>query len=188
MMDSTQPGAESKDGTQSRRIKKYPNRRLYDTHSSSYVTLADIKQLVLQHDEFQVVDAKSGDDVTRQVLLQIISEEELRGMPLLSPELLSQMIRCYGSAMQGMLGGYLEHNMAALQDIQQALQEQLRRMQGEKAGSSQELSGQFLKLQGPAMYSLMQAYIEQSQKAFFQIFTGAAFTPTPGQKPEAEDI
>src|SRR5437868_8636469 len=101
---------ESKDG-QLRLIKKYPNRRLYDTKTSSYITLADVKQMVLKQEEFQVVDAKSNDDLTRQILLQIILEEESGGMPMFSSDVLSQMIRSYGSAMQGFMGTYLQKNM-----------------------------------------------------------------------------
>ncbi len=148
-----------------RLIKKYPNRRLYDTKTSSYITLADVKQMVLKQEEFQVVDAKSGDDLTRQILLQIILEEESGGMPLFSSDLLSQLIRSYGNAMQGMMGTYLERNIRAFQDLQKTLQEQSQKMYG---GGGQELWSQFMNLQGPAMQSLMQAYMEQSQKVFQQ--------------------
>ena len=70
-------------------IKKYPNRRLYDTANSGYITLADVKQMVLEHIDFQVIDAKSGDDLTRSILLQIILEEESAGVPMFSP-----MVKC----------------------------------------------------------------------------------------------
>lgn len=93
-----------------RLIKKYPNRRLYDTKTSSYITLADVKQMVLKNEDFQVLDAKSNEDLSRQILLQIILEEESGGMPMFSSDLLSQMIRSYGSAMQGFMGTYLEKN------------------------------------------------------------------------------
>jgi len=151
-----------------RLIKKYPNRRLYDTKTSSYITLADVKQMVLKQEEFQVVDAKSGDDLTRQILLQIILEEESGGMPMFTSDLLSQLIRSYGNAMQGMMGSYLERNIRAFQDIQKALQDQSSRMVGDNSRASQELWAQFMNLQGPAMQSLMQAYMEQSQKMFSQ--------------------
>ncbi|HUQ24776.1 MAG TPA: polyhydroxyalkanoate synthesis repressor PhaR [Burkholderiales bacterium] len=153
---------------QLRLIKKYPNRRLYDTKTSSYITLADVKQMVLKQEEFQVVDAKSGDDLTRQILLQIILEEESGGVPMFTSDLLSQMIRSYGNAMQGMMGSYLERNLRAFQDIQKALQDQSQRMYGDNSRASQELWAQFMNLQGPAMQSLMQAYMEQSQKVFSQ--------------------
>jgi polyhydroxyalkanoate synthesis repressor PhaR len=99
---------------QSRLIKKYPNRRLYDTKTSAYITLSDVKDLVLAFENFKVVDAKSGEDLSRSILLQIILEEESGGMPLFTTELLAQVIRFYGHAMQGMLGKYLETNMQVL--------------------------------------------------------------------------
>ena len=159
---------EAKSENPLRLIKKYPNRRLYDTKTSSYITLADVKQMVLKQEEFQVVDAKSGDDLTRAILLQIILEEESGGQPLFSSDLLSQMIRSYGNAMQGMMGSYLERNIRGFQDIQKALQEQSQKMYGDNSRASHELWEQFMNLQGPAMQSLMQAYMEQSQKVFAQ--------------------
>jgi polyhydroxyalkanoate synthesis repressor PhaR len=191
---------DSKTGDQLRLIKKYPNRRLYDTKTSSYITLADVKQMVLKQEEFQVVDAKSGEDLTRQILLQIILEEESGGgLPMFSSDLLSQMIRSYGNAMQGMMGGYLERNVRAFQDIQKALQEQSQRMYGDNSRASQDLWAQFMNLQGPAMQSLMQAYIEQSQKVFAQfqeqmqsqtrnMFSGLSFPGfPPGQNKSDAD-
>ena len=88
-----------KQNTQSatRTIKKYPNRRLYDTQTSTYVTLSDVKQLVLNQEEFNVVDAKTNEDLTRSILLQIILEEEAAGMPLFTTPMLSQMIRFYAT-------------------------------------------------------------------------------------------
>ena len=87
-----------------RLIKKYPNRRLYDTQTSTYITLADVKQLVLEQEEFQVIDAKSGEDLSRQILLQIILEEESGGVPMFTAQMLAQISRFYGNAMQGMMG------------------------------------------------------------------------------------
>ncbi|WP_348688935.1 polyhydroxyalkanoate synthesis repressor PhaR [Acidovorax soli] len=109
----------SKDSKKSQRvIKKYPNRRLYDTDTSTYITLAEIKQLVMDSEVFSVVDAKSGEDITRSILLQIILEEEANGSPMFTTPVLSHIIRFYGHAMQGMMGGYLEKNMQALMDMQ----------------------------------------------------------------------
>lgn len=85
-------------------IKKYPNRRLYDTATSSYITLSDVKQLVLEQVEIQVIDAKTQDDITRSVLLQIILEEETGGVPMFSYDVLTRIIRFYGNAMQGLMG------------------------------------------------------------------------------------
>ena len=151
-----------------RLIKKYPNRRLYDTKTSSYITLADVKQMVLKNEDFQVLDAKTNEDLSRQILLQIILEEESGGMPMFSSDLLSQMIRSYGSAMQGFMGTYLDKNIRAFQDMQKALQEQSQKVYGDNSRAGQELWAQFMNLQGPAMQSLMQAYMEQSQKVFAQ--------------------
>jgi polyhydroxyalkanoate synthesis repressor PhaR len=102
--------------TQDRVIKKYPNRRLYDTSSSSYVALADIKQLVMQNTVFRVVDAKSGDDLTRSILLQIILEHESEGSPMLTEQVLANIIRFYGHSMQGFMGAYLEKNVQTFMD------------------------------------------------------------------------
>jgi polyhydroxyalkanoate synthesis repressor PhaR len=146
--------------------------------------------MVLKQEEFQVVDAKSGDDLTRQILLQIILEEESGGVPMFTSDLLSQMIRSYGNAMQGMMGSYLERNLRAFQDIQKALQDQSQKVYGDNSRASQELWSQFMNLQGPAMQSLMQAYMEQSQKVFAQfqeqmqsqarnMFTGLPFPGFP---------
>jgi polyhydroxyalkanoate synthesis repressor PhaR len=105
-------------GTSQRVIKKYPNRRLYDTDSSSYITLTEIKQLVMGSQSFVVRDAKSGEDLTRSILLQIILEEEASGSPMFTAPVLANIIRFYGHAMQGLMGGYLEKNMQALMELQ----------------------------------------------------------------------
>jgi polyhydroxyalkanoate synthesis repressor PhaR len=99
-------------------IKKYPNRRLYDTQTSTYITITDVKQLVLDQEEFKVIDAKSSDDLTRAILMQIILDEEAGGKPMFSAPVLSNIIRFYGHAMQGMMGGYIEKNIQTLMDLQ----------------------------------------------------------------------
>src|SRR5499426_4497491 len=111
-------------------IKKYPNRRLYDTANSGYITLVDVKQMVLDNLQFQVIDAKTGEDLTRTILLQIILEEEAGGMPMFSSEMLAQMIRFYGHAMQGVMGSYLERNLQSFLQIQAKLQEQTKNLYG----------------------------------------------------------
>jgi polyhydroxyalkanoate synthesis repressor PhaR len=152
-----------------RLIKKYPNRRLYDTRTSTYITLVDVKELVLKQEDFQVVDAKSGEDLTRSILLQIILEEEAAGMPMFSSDVLAQMIRFYGNAMQGMMGKYLENNVQAFTDMQKKLQDQAKNIYGENPVMNKELWSQFLNFQGPAMQSMMGAYVEQSAKMFQQM-------------------
>ena len=97
--------------TEPRTIKKYPNRRLYDTVESRYITLADIRRLVLERIDFVVVDKKTQGDITRSILLQVIAEQEHGSEPLMSRDFLSQMIRSYGGAMSGMVGSYLEQSL-----------------------------------------------------------------------------
>jgi polyhydroxyalkanoate synthesis repressor PhaR len=99
-------------------LKKYPNRRLYDTQSSAYITLADVKAMVLAQQAFEVRDAKSGEDLTRSILLQIILEEESGGLPIFSTQMLEQIIRFYGHTMQGLMGTMLERNLKALVEMQ----------------------------------------------------------------------
>jgi polyhydroxyalkanoate synthesis repressor PhaR len=160
-MSSTKKSAE-------RLIKKYPNRRLYDTQTSSYITLADVKQLVLEAGEFTVVDAKSNEDLTRSILLQIILEEEAHGVPMFSSGVLSQIIRYYGHAMQGMMGSYLEKNVQAFTDIQS-------KFAGSAAGAIEgkpfntEMWTQFMNIQGPMMQGMMNNYIDQSKNLFLQM-------------------
>ena len=106
-------------------IKKYPNRRLYDTEISSYITLEDVRQLIIDGETFEVRDAKTGEDLTRQVLLQIITEHEQDGQPMLSTQLLSQLIRFYGDSLQGFMGNYLERSMQLFLDQQQQFRQQM---------------------------------------------------------------
>ena len=152
-----------------RLIKKYPNRRLYDTKTSTYITLADVKKLVLEGQEFQVVDDKTKEDLTRSILLQIILEEENGGVPMFSSDILTQFIRSYGSAMQGMLGAYLERNMQLFGEIQKRMQEQSQKLYGEPAKFNEELWKQFMSFQAPAMQGLVSAYMEQSRNVFLQM-------------------
>lgn len=92
-------------------IKKYPNRRLYDTELSRYVTQADIRKLVMAGKEFRVVDTTDDADITRSILLQIMLEEESGGRPLFSAKMLSQLIRFYGGTLQGVFARYLEESL-----------------------------------------------------------------------------
>src|SRR6476660_244068 len=154
---------------ETRLIKKYPNRRLYDTATSSYITLADVKKLVLEQVPFRVVDAKSSEDLTRSILLQIILEEESAGAPMFSSDMLSQIIRFYGNAMQGMMGSYLEKNIHTFIDIQKRLQDQSRQIYGQNPMISSETWSEFVKMQGPAIQGLMGRYLEQSANAFMEM-------------------
>ena len=150
-------------------IKKYPNRRLYDTATSSYITLADVKKLVLENVEFKVVDAKSSEDLTRSILLQIILDEEAAGAPMFSSDMLSHIIRFYGNAMQGMMRTFLEKNIQTFMQMQQRLQEQSRGLYNANNMLSPDAWTEFVKMQGPAMQGLMTHYLEQSASAFLQM-------------------
>jgi len=112
-------------------IKKYPNRRLYDTRVSSYITLEEVRQLVLSNEAFEVRDAKTNEDLTRAVLLQIIAEHEQHGQPIFSTALLSQIIRFYGDAMQGFVGGYLENSLKVFLEQQHKFRDQLNSLLGQ---------------------------------------------------------
>ncbi len=109
-------------------LRKYTNRRLYDTSRSCYITLEDVKQLVLDNVQFQVQDSKSGQDLTRNILLQIISEQEGEGAGLLTNQVLQQLIRFYGDSMQGMMGQYLEQSVTAFLSQQERIREQMESM------------------------------------------------------------
>ena len=143
-------------------LKKYPNRRLYDTQTSSYITLADVKQMVLSNEAFEVRDAKTGEEITRSILLQIILEEESGGVPMFSTETLAQIIRFYGHAMQGMMGSFMETNMRTFADFQARMAEQGKAF-------TPEAWSQLLGSQNTLMPNLMNPYLEQS-KAMFDRF------------------
>ena len=143
-------------------IKKYPNRRLYDTKTSNYITLAEIKRLVMDSQDFVVMDAKTGEDLTRSMLLQIILEEEAAGAPMFSETVLANIIRFYGHAMQGFMGKYLESNVQSFMDMQSQL--------GESQNSvSPEIWSQFMKVQPPMMQNVLGAYVQQSQSVLGQM-------------------
>ncbi|MBP8812984.1 MAG: polyhydroxyalkanoate synthesis repressor PhaR [Laribacter sp.] len=181
--------------TEKRVIKKYPNRRLYDTATSSYITLEDVKQLVLDHIDIQVTDAKTQEDITRSVLLQIILEEESSGAPLFTYDVLTQLIRFYGNAMQGLMGGYLEKNLELFSQMQSKLQDQTRQMMGDNPlTQGPNLWAEYMKFQGPAVQNMMTNYLEQSTNMFVemqsqmqertkQIFTGFPFAGYGGESP-----
>ena len=106
-------------------IKKYPNRRLYDTEVSKYITLEDIKKLVLNNKEFIVIDVKSDEDLTRTILLQIITEQEDDGEPLFTTQALSHIIRFYGASVQSAAGDYIQKSINLFVMQQKELQDQL---------------------------------------------------------------
>jgi polyhydroxyalkanoate synthesis repressor PhaR len=125
--------------SETRVIKKYPNRRLYDTVESRYITLADIRRLVVEKVDFVVVDKKSQEDITRTILLQVIAEQEHRTDPLLSREFLSQVIRSYGGPTQPVVGAYLEHSLKLIAAQQRELRDRLKSQPAESGGSPVEM-------------------------------------------------
>lgn len=143
-------------------IKKYPNRRLYDTTSSSYVTLVEVKRLVLDGVAFAVKDAKTGEDLTRSILLQVILEEEAAGVPMFSEAVLSNIIRFYGNAMQGYMGSYLENHVQSFMDWQSKLGESGRSL-------SPEAWTQFMQWQSPLMQNMFSGLSSPSQNVMVQL-------------------
>jgi polyhydroxyalkanoate synthesis repressor PhaR len=169
-------------------LKKYPNRRLYDTRSSSYITLADVKQMVLAAEDFEVRDAKTGEDLTRSILLQIILEEESGGLPMFSSQALAQIIRFYGHGMQGVMGHMLEKNLQTFTDLQQQFMAQTQGLY-EPQGFSPELWTQFMAQQTPVLQTLMGGYLEQGRTWMEQMQeqmkkAGAIFPGMPGFPPK----
>ncbi len=144
-------------------IKKYPNRRLYDTETSAYITLAEVKELVLGYQDFQVQDAKSGEDLTRAILLQIILEEESGGVPMFSTDMLANIIRYYGHAMQGLMGSYLERSIVTFHEAQKRFQEQTKSLYGELPRVPAEAWTQLM--QPGQIPNVMGGYLEKGAKA-----------------------
>lgn len=167
-------------------LKKYPNRRLYDTRTSGYITLADVKKMVLAAEPFEVRDARSGEDLTRSILLQIILEEETDGAPIFSTQMLAQLIRFYGHAMQGMMGAYLEKNLQTFVDLQSRFLPGAVPPAMDPAAFTPEGWAQMLTGQAPMMQGLMTSYLEQSRSLFTQMqeqMTRQAGSMMPGFPP-----
>ena len=133
-------------------IKKYPNRRLYDTATSTYITLAEVKQLVMERENIVVKDAKTGDDLTRSIFLQILLEEEASGAPMFTEAVLANIIRFYGHTMQGHMGSFIEKNVQMFTDFQAQVTEQ---------GSGMETWSKMMQMPNPLMSA---GYAEQMQK------------------------
>jgi polyhydroxyalkanoate synthesis repressor PhaR len=185
---SAQPAGQAQSGSRAegstealRVLKKYPNRRLYDSRTSSYITISDVKQMVLAGEAFEVRDAKTGEDITRSILLQIILEEESGGVPMFSSQTLAQIIRLYGHAMQGMMGTLLEKNLQAFSELQGRLLEQSRGLY-DPSNLTPEAWAQFLGGQTPMLQDLMKSYLEQSRGLVEQMQrnAGGLFPGMPG--------
>ncbi len=181
----------------SRIIKKYPNRRLYDTETSAYITLADVKQFVLEYQKFVVQDARSGEDLTRSILLQIILEEESGGVPMFSADMLANIIRYYGHAMQGLMGSYLERSIGAFHEAQRKFQEQSETLVGGVPPFAPDAWTKIIPKVAPGMPN-MSEYLEKSassvigmqeelRKQAMQMFSSFPYpsaAPAAGDAPE----
>jgi polyhydroxyalkanoate synthesis repressor PhaR len=149
-------------------IRKYPNRRLYDVAGNAYITLAGIKQLVLNSVALRVVDATSGADLTRAILLQIILEEESGADPMFSSEMLAQIVRFHGAAEQTMVGAYLEENVKTFLRIQSKLQDPATPNHGDTVKLTPELWRQLMQLQAPDMQAMLGSFLEQGATRFLK--------------------
>jgi len=144
-------------------IKKYPNRRLYDTEQSRYITLADLQKLAEAGEEFEVKDASSGEDITRTILLQIIAEQENGGNPVFTTDILTRIIRFYGASAQDALTSYLEQSLSLFEQQQKAFQEQVRgAMQNNPVNAMSELTQRNLEIW------------QDIQNQFFEAATGSS--------------
>jgi len=138
-----------KNGLPMRTLKKYPNRRLYDTSESCYVTIDNVRELVQGHERFRVVDSKSGKDITRSILLQIIIEQEnVSGQHVLTNEVLQHLIRFYGSGLQTNVAHFLEQSISFFLDQEEAMQDQVRNVMGANSpmGMFQKMTEENMKL------------------------------------------
>jgi polyhydroxyalkanoate synthesis repressor PhaR len=158
---------------QERLIRKYANRRLYDTTASRHVTLEDLRQVIVSGDRIKVVDEKSGEDLTRSVLLQIIAEQEQFGMPVLGSDLLEMIIRFYGSPMQAMLSRYLGEAFGSMSRQQEAMQSEMAKALQAPFAPLTELTRQNMQMW------------EQLQTATRNAFTGGAAGPSGDAEPTA---
>ncbi|PZN29649.1 MAG: polyhydroxyalkanoate synthesis repressor PhaR [Proteobacteria bacterium] len=154
-------------------IKKYPNRRLYDTVVSRYITLADIRRLVTERIDFVVIDKKTQQDITRAILLQVIAEQEHTGEPVMSQDFLAQVIRCYGGAMQGLVGNYLEQSLRLFASQQQQVREHMRGVMGADAYD--------------AVTSLTQQNLERWRAMQEQLFHAMAPSSAPARTAETSE-
>ena len=157
-------------------LKKYPNRRLYDTRTSSYITLADVKEMVLAGEGFEVRDAKTGEEITRSILLQIILEEESGGVPMFSTQALAQIIRFYGHAMQGVMGTMIEKNLQAFTEMQAQFLGSSKGLYDPKH-LSPEAWTRFMSGNPAALQGLMGSYLEQSREMFEKMRDAGALFP-----------
>lgn len=177
-------------------IKKYANRRLYNTGTSAYVTLEDLASMVKSGEDFVVQDAKSGEDLTRSVLTQIIFEQEGKdGQSLLPISFLRQLIGYYGDSMQSMVPSYLEFSMDSFAKKQGEMQEQMSKMMGGSGLPNMQMPGMGKGMDLSVIEEQVQQNAEMFQKAMgmFNPFAGGSQeseseAPAPSEKPSADEL
>ncbi|MCC2644642.1 MAG: phaR [Burkholderiales bacterium] len=153
-----------------RLIKKYQNRRLYDTATSTYIILEDIKQIIVEGDIVKVIDVKTNTDVTRSVLLQIILEEEVNRVPMFSNEFLFQIIRFYGKSFQSSLSPFLEQGVDLFKKMQKQFYEQIRDSYGkERLPAGALLWREFMLQQGPKLEDVIKDYVHTNTNTFLEM-------------------
>lgn len=158
-------------------IKKYPNRRLYDTEKSTYITLAEVLKIIREDKEFKVVDAETGEDITRSILVQIIIEQESGDTPIFTTDMLTKFIRFYDDAAQNLFGEFLEKNMQMFTEQQQRFQKQM--VEG-------LIDSPVTRMMQDATERNMKFW-QDMQKGFFDIATAGMRTPaTDEEKTEAD--
>ncbi|MGQ0587696.1 MAG: polyhydroxyalkanoate synthesis repressor PhaR [Gammaproteobacteria bacterium] len=145
-------------------IKKYPNRRLYDTEVSRYITLEEVRQLVMENVKFRVLDKNTHDDITRSILLQVIAEQEEGGNPIFTTELLIRVIRFYGDPMQASITRYLELSMQLYVQKQQQFAEQLKQMLGQ-AGHPVQVLKEMAEQNVPIWRSVRREFLKNLSRA-----------------------
>lgn len=145
-------------------IKKYPNRRLYDTHISRYITLEEVRQLVLNHVRFRVEDKRTKEDITRSILLQVIAEQEEGGNPIFSSDLLTHIIRFYGDPMQSSISRYLELSLRLFMEQRQSFSEKLSELLGQAQQPVQALK-ELADRQVPIWRSVRKEFLKSLSRA-----------------------
>ena len=165
---------------QPRVIRKYANRRLYDATASRHVTLEDIRRLIASGEQVQVVDDRSGEDLTRSVLLQIIAEQEQFGAPVLSVQLLEGIIRFYGNPVQDMLSRYLEQSLGAVMQQQRTVQAEMAKAMEAPLAPLAELTRQNMEMWARMQAQLLGALTPQAPRG-----TDSAPSATPPATPPA---
>ena len=148
-----------------RTIKKYSNRRLYDTANSCYITLSEVREIILNQEEIVVLDSESGEDITRHILLQIVSDQELGGQPMFTEELLIQMIRFSGGGFQNVFTDYLEKAMQMVANQQQAYQRQMAEMMNaDLMNEMSDMAMRNMKMMNEMQQQFMKNYVPQPRK------------------------